>query len=601
LRDNDRSKEDLISELKQLRKRNLELELCLKEKFTSNSSSPLYDSCGNITHAIVVFEDLSELKRTHEGQEKLLAEVNEKRGILQSIIESMPVGLWIAGAGGEMLLINDNARQIWGGSAPYAGSVDEYEVYNARWSDTGEKILSEDMPMARALRGETLKEVALDFERFDGTQGTQLVSAAPIRDSKDCIIGCVGIAQDITQRRLVEKALHISEERFRTVLKGSPVVVFSQDLELRYTWAYNPSPGFKVEAVLGKRDDEIYSPDDASFFMKIKKEVITSGTSRRDEVITHRPDSEGGDLIHDMITEPLHDKDGRIIGVTCVAIDITTQKKNMELHLTNVALQKTIEMKDDFLSIISHEFRTPLNVINTAIQAMSVVCADKMTDKVKEYIRIIRQNTFRQIRLVNNLLDITRAMTGHIKINKKNIDIVFLTKAITESVYQFASQKGVSITFTSTFGMKIIGMDDEKYERIILNLLSNAIKFTPKGKSIVVSMRSLKGRVCVEVKDTGIGIPPHKTNLIFEKFGQVDSSLSRQAEGSGIGLSLVKRLVEALDGSISVKSKVGKGSTFTILFPDETVVEEKNEKPLADLMNSRLIDTMNVEFSDIYL
>lgn len=268
----------------------------------------------------------------------------------------------------------------------------------------------------------------------------------------------------------------------------------------------------------------------------------------------------------------------------------------------NEALQKAMEMKDEFLSLISHEFRTPLNVISTAIQALNFVYADEMTDKVKEYMGTIRQNTLRQLRLVNNLLDITRANAGRIKINKKNLDIVFLTKAITESVYQYASHKGIRVTFVSTFTKRIIGIDDEKYERIVLNLLSNAIKFTPEGKSIVVNLRSSKGSICVEVKDSGIGIPPSKMDIIFERFGQVDSSLSRQAEGTGIGLSLVKKFVEALGGSVSVKSKVGKGTTFTILFPNETAAEEQNQKPMIDLMNdNRLVQTTNIEFSDIYL
>jgi signal transduction histidine kinase len=224
-----------------------------------------------------------------------------------------------------------------------------------------------------------------------------------------------------------------------------------------------------------------------------------------------------------------------------------------------------------------------------------------MTEKVKKYIRIIRQNANRQLRLVNNLLDITRANAGSIKVNKRNIDIVFITKAITESVYEFSSQKGIDVTFTSSFSEKIIALDDEKYERIILNLLSNAIKFTPKGKNINVNIYSVKENVCIDVKDSGIGIPKDKIDIIFDKFGQVDSSLSRQAEGSGIGLSLVKKFVEALGGSISVKSEIDYGSTFTVLLPNETVLEEKHEKLMVDLMDNRLVQTTNIEFSDIYL
>jgi signal transduction histidine kinase/PAS domain-containing protein len=266
-----------------------------------------------------------------------------------------------------------------------------------------------------------------------------------------------------------------------------------------------------------------------------------------------------------------------------------------------LALERALEMKDEFLSLISHELRTPINAIYAAIQAISSIYSDKLPSKVNEYIRTIKQNTFRQLRLVNNLLDITRVNSGHIKVNKKNVDIVFLTKAITESAFQYASQKVVYITFTSAIENKIIGIDEQKYERIILNLLSNAIKFTPTGGFIDIKLSLKKSNICIDVIDNGIGIPPDKVPLIFERFGQVDSSLSRQAEGAGIGLSLVKKFVEALGGKISVKSKVGKGSTFTIQLPSEKVLEDHGEMQNTNLLDSHLVLTTNVEFSDIYL
>lgn len=310
----------------------------------------------------------------------------------------------------------------------------------------------------------------------------------------------------------------------------------------------------------------------------------------------------------------LYENDGELISAIVCIRDMTDyimssealEKSQLSLLQSerekNEALKKTMVMKDDFLSLITHEFKTPINVINMAIQTLNLVYKDQMTDKVKMYMGTIKQNANRQLRLVNNLLDITRANEGRIKIHKSNLDIVFLTKAITESVYEFAYKKKVQLEFVSKLVIKVIAIDEEKYERILLNLLSNAIKFTPEGKSIVVSLYSLKGKIYVEVKDSGIGIPSDKLDIIFEKFGQVDSSLSRQAEGTGIGLSLVKKFVEALGGSISVKSKVGEGTTFTVLLPDEIVLEESNDKPMIDLMDdNRLIQTMNVEFSDIYL
>ncbi|WP_160679731.1 PAS domain-containing sensor histidine kinase [Clostridium sp. C8-1-8] len=310
----------------------------------------------------------------------------------------------------------------------------------------------------------------------------------------------------------------------------------------------------------------------------------------------------------------LYDNDGKLTSAIICIRDMTDyiistealEKSQLSLlqveREKNEALEKAMLMKDEFLSLISHEFKTPINVINMAIQTLNNIYEDQMTDKVKMYMGTIKQNTNRQLRLVNNLLDITRANEGRIKMHKSNLDIVFLTKVITESVYEFAAKKKIQMKFVSKLVKKVIAVDDEKYERILLNLLSNAIKFTPEGKSIVVSLYSLKGKVCVDVKDSGIGIPSDKLEVIFEKFGQVDSSLSRQAEGTGIGLSLVKKFIGVLGGSISVKSKVGEGTTFTIILPDEIVVEESNDKPMIDLMNdNRLTQAMNVEFSDIYL
>ncbi len=299
----------------------------------------------------------------------------------------------------------------------------------------------------------------------------------------------------------------------------------------------------------------------------------------------------------DYVTKPFNRKEL----VSRVKTHISLKNTKDELKKKNLELERTLEMKDEFLSLISHEFRTPLNVISSAIQAMNYICSNELSDKAKKYLRMIRQNTFRQLRLVNNLLDITRVNAGRIKINKKNVDIVFLTKSIIESIYTYVALKSIDVTFVSLIEKKIIGIDDEKYERILLNLLSNATKFTPEGKPIIVTLSSINDKICVEVKDKGIGIPEDKANIIFERFGQVDSSLSRQAEGAGIGLSLVKKFVESLGGSISVKSELGKGSAFTILLPSKTIIEDYIDKEPVNLLDNRLVQNTRIEFSDIYL
>jgi len=179
------------------------------------------------------------------------------------------------------------------------------------------------------------------------------------------------------------------------------------------------------------------------------------------------------------------------------------------------------------------------------------------------------------------------------------MDIVQATQAIVESVSVYAETKRINFQFKSLWKKKITAMDDEKYERILLNLLSNAIKFTPEGKSIKVNLSGKKDIICIQVKDEGVGIPKDKINLIFERFGQVSSNLTRDSEGTGIGLYLVKTLVNALGGEILVESTPDKGSTFTVNLPE--FISEDGDNHKHEIADSRLIQAANIEFSNIYL
>jgi len=263
-------------------------------------------------------------------------------------------------------------------------------------------------------------------------------------------------------------------------------------------------------------------------------------------------------------------------------------------------LERVIEIKDNFLTLISHEFKTPLTVIMTAIQAMELFCGDELSDKAKRYINTIRQNSLRQFRLVSNLLDITRGTADQIRLNKRTIDIVSLTRLITESVKIYAVQKDLNVSFVSNVKERMISIDDEKYERILLNMLSNAIKFTPRGKNVQVELTVEKDFVNLAVRDEGVGIPKDKIDVIFERFGQVDNSLSRQAEGSGIGLFLVKMFVERMGGTITVESKPFHGTTFLVRLPDTHETQDVKEVRYDEGENKKIIDLMNIEFSDIY-
>lgn len=315
-------------------------------------------------------------------------------------------------------------------------------------------------------------------------------------------------------------------------------------------------------------------------------------------------------------SSPLYDQNGSIIMTISCCRDVTDQVEREEMVKAhqeelfkaelskNEALRKAMELKDEFLSLISHEFKTPISVIIAAIQAMEALCGGQFDERAKAYIRRIRQNAYRQLRLVNNLLEIARISSGQVRLHVRNYDIVFLTSSITGSVIPYADQKGVKVSFSSSIRQKIIGIDEEKYERILLNLLSNAIKFTPAGKSVFVRVSyagSKQGsQVCVAVEDEGVGIPEDKQEMIFEKFGQVDSAQAPGAGGTGLGLPLAKLYTELLGGSISLKSQAGQGTCFTLLLPDKKADLAESAAEEQACGANHPIQQVAVEFSDLY-
>lgn len=257
----------------------------------------------------------------------------------------------------------------------------------------------------------------------------------------------------------------------------------------------------------------------------------------------------------------------------------------------------------EFFSNISHELKTPINVILSAIQLLLLRGSEDegngFNEKSAKLLNVIKQNGYRLIRLVNNLLDMSKFDSGFLKLNLCNENIVSIVEDITLSVADYIKSKGVNIIFDTDVEERIMAVDCDKIERIILNLLSNAVKFTNSGDDILVYVIDHEDFVRISVKDTGVGIPDDKIKLIFDRFGQVDKTLTRNKEGTGIGLSLVKTLVEIHGGNISVKSKVGEGSEFIVELP-VTIAEEMEKEKCSNSCNGNKVDNILIEFSDIY-
>lgn len=248
--------------------------------------------------------------------------------------------------------------------------------------------------------------------------------------------------------------------------------------------------------------------------------------------------------------------------------------------------------------------RTPLNIILGVIQILrrDLLDKEKPIDKGKiiNNIDIERQNCFRLLRLINNLIDSTKLDAGHFQIDMINCNIVSIVEEITLSVASYISNNNINLIFDTDVEEKIIACDPDKIERIMLNLLSNCIKFTDDDGSIFVNIFDGEEYITLSVEDTGIGIPEEKVEIIFDRFRQVDKSFTRNYEGSGIGLSLVKSLVEMHDGTISVESKYGVGTKFTIKLPVKVLNKSKERVNISNNIINTCVEKINIEFSDIY-
>ncbi|EET86763.1 histidine kinase [Clostridium carboxidivorans P7] len=219
----------------------------------------------------------------------------------------------------------------------------------------------------------------------------------------------------------------------------------------------------------------------------------------------------------------------------------------------------------------------------------------------KKYIDIIKQNSYRLLRLVNNIIDLTKIDSDFFDIQLKNLNVVEVVENTVLSVAEYIKSNGIKITFDTDVEEKIMAIDIDQFERIILNLISNAIKFAKPEGNIWVSLYDKQDHLIISVKDDGKGIPKDKLPIIFERFYQIDKSLSRECEGSGVGLAIVKSLVEKHGGKITVNSTLGVGSEFTMKFPIRTI-PEKIPTSSSTLLNENqdCMEKVNIEFSDIY-
>lgn len=258
--------------------------------------------------------------------------------------------------------------------------------------------------------------------------------------------------------------------------------------------------------------------------------------------------------------------------------------------------KKQIEIQEDFLLNISHDLRSPINVILSVLQCLKYEHSNDENEKIEEYRAIIRRNSLKILKLVDNLIDTSKLQKNYYNLEKHNVDIVNMVESTVESINKYAEMKGMRIIFDTNVEECICSVDPEAIDRIVMNLISNALKFSPNGSKVKVTINVDENNIVLCVEDHGDGISKDAQKFIFNRFAQAANNKGHS--GSGIGLDLVKYLSRAHGGDVNLYSKEGEGSKFVVTIP-LIKAQDEEEKKIIESRSKK--EQLEVEFSDIYL
>ncbi len=376
------------------------------------------------------------------------------------------------------------------------------------------------------------------------------------------------LEDEITEREKINAKLTESERRIRDILTNLNLIAITLDEKGNVTFCNNfllKLTGWQREEIINKNWFDNFLPEDERF--KIKEMFlnnIVSGTIKAniDYCII---DQNANRKVISWNNTILKDIKGNIIGIASIGKDITEQKKAEEnLKKAKEEAENANKAKTVFLANMSHELRTPL----VGILGFAEILMTRLKDKeFKEKAEFIYNNGQRLLETLNALLDLSSVEANKLQVNMEPVDVVSLVSEVKKLYDELALKNNLSLKVYVT-KKNIYSITDKKLLRQILNnLVSNAIKYTEQGSVTISVFKEKKDWVVIKVTDTGIGIPSEYQSIIFEPFRQVSEGLSRKYEGTGLGLAITKHFVEAIGGTISLQSEVGKGSSFEVKIP----------------------------------
>ncbi|MBD2501012.1 PAS domain-containing hybrid sensor histidine kinase/response regulator [Anabaena azotica] len=551
----------------------------------------MYAIAKDITHLKQIQEALREQQKRVEAELRRSQKITQiQLAEIETIYASAPIGLCFVDTNLRFVRINEYLAQINGRPvSEHIGRTirdilpelaDQLEPHYWQVIESGEPIMNQEV------YGFTHSQPSV--------KRCCSISYYPLKQEDGQILGINVMVQEITERKQNENALRQSEERFRLAINHIPDIFVIYDAQGRIQYVNQAgiiTSGKSLDDFIGRTDDEVFPPEITKAYLPVLKRTIETKTSQTQECTITLPSKQPYTIIVQYV--PLLDSQGEIQQILGITYDIT-ERKQAETALQELMqreqvarqeAEKANRIKDEFLAVLSHELRTPLNPILGWARLLKSGKLD--TAKSAEAVDIIERNAKLQVELIDDLLDISRILRGKLTLNITNVNLKSAISAALQTVHLASQAKEIYIETVLPEEIAPVVGDAARIQQVLWNLLSNAIKFTPPSGRVEVRLEQVGSMAQITVSDTGKGINPDFLPYIFEHFRQEDSTTTRKFGGLGLGLAIVRHLVELHGGNIEANSLgVGLGASFTVKLPlitahsANTDDEDKTDIPL---------------------
>jgi PAS domain S-box-containing protein len=454
-----------------------------------------------------------------------------------------------------------------------------------------DRLDEEPAILQRLRRGERVDHYQTVRMRKDGTFVDISLTISPVRNAAGEIVGASKIARDITQQKRAEEALRVSNERFRLLANSAPVLIWMADSSKSRIWfnkGWLEFTGRALEEEIGFGWTQNVHEEDLADCLQTYAESFDKKQPFRCEYRIRRRAGESRWIMEQ--AAPLFEGEhGEFSGYVGSCVDVTESKQLQSEREGTLRAERAAreeaervgQLKDEFLATVSHELRTPLNAIlgwSTLLRRLEPGSPDHVRG-----VETIERNARVQAQIIADLLDMSRIISGKVQIDVQPIDLQDVISAAIDSVKPSIEAKRLRLRVTLDARAGRLRGDPARLQQVFWNLLSNAVKFTPSDGRIDVVMERVNSHVEISVEDSGIGIKPEFLAFVFDRFRQADASVTRRHGGLGLGLSIVKHLVELHGGSVRVKSPgEGQGATFIVALPISVIRAEdtgRHERP----------------------